>query len=125
MPEHPQTIGFALTDSPVGLAAWMLDRDPDSYEKIARAFVDGTRSGGLTGDRILDNITLYWLTCTATSSARLYWEEGRSTAAAVAAGQKPPELSGSWSRSAECTRDANRLQRTQSWSSRTAPFETW
>ena len=47
MPEHPQTIGFSLTDSPVGLAAWMLDHDADSYEKISRAFVDGKPTGGL------------------------------------------------------------------------------
>jgi len=93
MPEHPQTIGFALTDSPVGLAAWMLDHDADSYEKISRAFVGGSPTGGLTPDRILDNITLYWLTGTATSSARIYWEEGRSVAAAIAAGQKPAKLS--------------------------------
>ena len=92
MPEHPQTIGFALTDSPVGLAAWMLDHDADSYEKISRAFVDGKPTGGLTRDSVLDNITLYWLTQTATSSARIYWEEGRTTAAAIAAGQKPPKL---------------------------------
>ena len=70
-PARPQTIGYALTDTPVGLAAWMLDHDADSYEKISRAFVDGQPSGGLTRDRIVDNITLYWLTNTATSSARL------------------------------------------------------
>jgi pimeloyl-ACP methyl ester carboxylesterase len=93
MPEHPQTIGYALTDTPVGLAAWMLDHDADSYEKISRAFVDKQPSGGLTRDRILDNITLYWLTNTATSSARLYWESGRTIAALVASGKKPPELS--------------------------------
>jgi pimeloyl-ACP methyl ester carboxylesterase len=92
MPEHPQTIGYALTDTPAGLAAWMLDHDADSYEKISRAFLDKQPAGGLTRDRILDNITLYWLTGTATSSARLYWENGRTIAAAVAAGQKPPEL---------------------------------
>ena len=92
MPEHPQTVGFGLTDSPVGLAAWMLDHDADSYEKISRAVLEGKPSGGLTQDRILDNITLYWLTGTATSSARIYWEEGRTTAAAIAAGQKPPKL---------------------------------
>jgi pimeloyl-ACP methyl ester carboxylesterase len=82
-----------LTDSPVGLAAWMLDHDADSYQKIARAFVHGQPAGGLTRDRILDNITLYWLTGTATSSARMYWEGARSTAAAAAAGQRPPEVS--------------------------------
>jgi hypothetical protein len=80
-------------DSPVGLAAWMLDHDPDSYKKIAHAFVDGEPVGGLTRDRILDNITLYWLTSTATSAARLYWEETQSIGAALASGQKPPELS--------------------------------
>jgi hypothetical protein len=93
MPEHPQTIGYALTDSPVGLASWMLDHDADSYEKISRAFLGENPSGGLTRDSVLDNITLYWLTHTATSSARLYWEQGRTVAAAVASGQKPPELS--------------------------------
>ena len=92
MPEHPQTIGFALTDTPAGLAAWMLDHDADSYQKISRAFLDGQPSGGLTRDRVLDNITLYWLTGTATSSARLYWESGRSIAALVASGKKPPEI---------------------------------
>jgi pimeloyl-ACP methyl ester carboxylesterase len=92
MPEHPQTIGYALTDTPVGLAAWMLDHDADSYQKIYSAFLDGEPSGGLTQDRVLDNITLYWLTNTATSSARLYWEAGRSIAALVASGKKPPEI---------------------------------
>jgi pimeloyl-ACP methyl ester carboxylesterase len=93
MPEHPQTIGYALTDTPVGLAAWMLDHDADSYQKISRAFLDGRPAGGLTRDRVVDNITLYWLTGTATSSARLYWETGRTAVAAAAAGLKPPELS--------------------------------
>jgi pimeloyl-ACP methyl ester carboxylesterase len=93
MPEHPQTIGYALTDTPVGLAAWMLDHDADSYEKISRAFGEGPPSGGLTRDRIVDNITLYWLTNTATSSARLYWEGFRTIFAAIASGEKPPELS--------------------------------
>ncbi len=92
MPEHPQTVGFGLTDSPARLAAWMLDHDADSYKKIAGAFVDGQPTGGLTRDRVLDNITLYWLTNSATSSARIHSEEGRSTAAAIAAGQKPPKL---------------------------------
>ncbi|HEV8275128.1 MAG TPA: epoxide hydrolase [Streptosporangiaceae bacterium] len=87
MGEHPQTIGYPLVDSPLGLAAWMLDHDADSYEKISHAFLDGQPSGGLTRDHILDNITLYWLTNTATSSARLYWEFGRS---ATAAFKKPP-----------------------------------
>jgi pimeloyl-ACP methyl ester carboxylesterase len=90
--QSPQTIGYPLTDSPAGLAAWMLDHDTDSYEKISRAFTGGQPSGGLTRDRILDNITLYWLTGTATSAARMYWEGARSTAAAAAAGQTPPEV---------------------------------
>jgi pimeloyl-ACP methyl ester carboxylesterase len=68
---RPQTL-YGITDSPIGLAAWMLDHDARSYELIARVF-DG-QSEGLTRDDILDNITLYWLTNTAISSARLYWE---------------------------------------------------
>jgi pimeloyl-ACP methyl ester carboxylesterase len=90
--QSPQTIGYSLTDSPVGLAAWILDHDVDSYEKISRAFVDGHPSGGLTRDGILDNITLYWLTHTPTSAARMYWESGRAAAAAAAAGQRPAEV---------------------------------
>jgi pimeloyl-ACP methyl ester carboxylesterase len=92
MPEHPQTIGYALTDTPAGLAAWMLDHDADSYQKISHAFLDDQPSGNLTRDRVLDDITLYWLTNTATSSARLYWETGRSAVAAATSGEKPPEL---------------------------------
>ena len=87
MGEHPQTIGYPLLDSPLGLAAWMLDHDADSYEKISRAFLDGQPSGNLTRDHVLDNITLYWLTNTAASAARLYWETGKSTSAAI---KKPP-----------------------------------
>jgi pimeloyl-ACP methyl ester carboxylesterase len=82
MGEHPQTIGYSLVDSPVGLAAWMLDHDADSYAKISRAFLDGEPSGGLTRDAVLDNITLYWLTGTGTSTSRLYWETGRGAKAA-------------------------------------------
>jgi pimeloyl-ACP methyl ester carboxylesterase len=89
--QTPQTIGYSLTDSPAGLASWILDHDADAYEKIARAFVDGTPSGGLTRDAVLDNLTLYWLTATGTSAARIYWESGR--AAAASAGQAPPEVS--------------------------------
>jgi pimeloyl-ACP methyl ester carboxylesterase len=88
---RPQTIGYALLDSPLALAAWMLDHDTDSYHKISSAFVDGKPSGNLTRDHILDNVTLYWLTGTGASSARSYWEGGR--AAALAAGQAPPEVS--------------------------------
>ena len=73
---RPQTIGYGLLDSPVALAAWMLDHDTDSYQKIARAFVDGQPSGNLTRDHIVDNITLYWLTGTGASAARSYWEAG-------------------------------------------------
>src|SRR6516162_8731761 len=91
--QSPQTIGYPLTDSPAGLAAWMLDHDTDSYEKISRAFAGEQPSGGLTRDHVLDNTTLYWLTGTATSAARMYWEGARSTAAAAAAGQRPPEVS--------------------------------
>jgi pimeloyl-ACP methyl ester carboxylesterase len=90
--QSPQSIGYSLTDSPVGLASWMLDHDTDSHEKIARAFVEGQATGGLTRDHILDNITLHWLTGTGTSAARMYWEGKRATAAAAAAGQKPPEV---------------------------------
>jgi pimeloyl-ACP methyl ester carboxylesterase len=87
---RPQTIGYALLDSPVALAAWMLDHDTDAYEKISRAFVDGQPSGGLTRDHILDNISVYWLTGTGASAARSYWESGR--AQALAAGQPPPPV---------------------------------
>lgn len=90
---RPQTIGYALLDSPVALAAWLLDHDTDSYYKISRAFVDGQPSGGLTRDHILDNITLYWLTGTGASAARSYWESGRAQALAAAAGQMPPPVS--------------------------------
>jgi pimeloyl-ACP methyl ester carboxylesterase len=88
---RPQTIGYALLDSPVALAAWLLDHDTDSYDKISRAFVDGQPSGNLTRDTIVDNVTLYWLTGTGASAARWYWELGR--AQALAAGQAPPEVS--------------------------------
>ena len=91
MATRPQTIGYALLDSPVALAAWMIDHDTDAYYKIARAFVDGQPSGNLTRDHILDNITLYWLTGTGASAARSYWEAygpdapGRGRPAAAAA----------------------------------------
>jgi pimeloyl-ACP methyl ester carboxylesterase len=90
---RPQTVGYSLLDSPVGLAAWMLDHDTDSYHKISRAFGDGEPVGNLTRDSILDNITLYWLTGTGASAARWYWEFGRALAAARAAGQAPPPVS--------------------------------
>ena len=89
---RPQTIGYALLDSPVALAAWMLDHDTDAYEKITAAFTGGQPSGGLTRDHILDNITLYWLTGTGASAARSYWESGRAQALAAAAGQAPAQV---------------------------------
>jgi pimeloyl-ACP methyl ester carboxylesterase len=70
---HPQTL-FGLADSPVALAAWLLDHDPISYRTlIAPAFLDG-REGGLTRDDIVDNVTLFWLTNTGVSASRIYWE---------------------------------------------------
>ena len=90
---RPQTIGYSLLDSPVGLAAWLLDHDTDSYYKISRAFVDGEPVGSLTRESIVDNITLYWLTGTGASAARWYWENGRAQAAARAAGRAPPAVS--------------------------------
>jgi pimeloyl-ACP methyl ester carboxylesterase len=74
---RPQTIGYSLLDSPVGLAAWLLDHDTDSYDKISRAFVDSQPVGRLTRESIVDNITLYWLTGTGASAARWYWEFGQ------------------------------------------------
>jgi pimeloyl-ACP methyl ester carboxylesterase len=92
MATRPQTIGYSLLDSPVALAAWLLDHDTDSYYKISRAFVDGEPVGNLTRDTIVDNVTLYWLTGTAASAARSYWEDGRALAAALASGQPPPAV---------------------------------
>ena len=88
---RPETIGYALLDSPIALAAWIIDHDTDSYEKIARAFVDGDPSGGLTREHIVDNITLYWLTRTGASAARSYWEEAQENVRAV--GQAVPPVS--------------------------------
>ena len=91
---RPQTIGYALLDSPVALAAWMLDHDTDAYYKISRAFVDGQPSGNLTRDHILDNITVYWLTA---PGPRRPGRTGKRRAQALRGGQAPP---GSRSRSA-------------------------
>jgi pimeloyl-ACP methyl ester carboxylesterase len=88
---RPETIGYALEDSPAALAAWIMDHDTDSYQKIARAFVDGEPSGGLTREHIVDNITLYWLTGTGASAARSYWEEAQEGVRAV--GQAVPPVS--------------------------------
>jgi pimeloyl-ACP methyl ester carboxylesterase len=71
MSNRPQTL-YGIADSPVGLAAWMLDHDIRSYGMISRAFAGTTE--GLTRDDVLDNVTLYWVTNTAISSARLYWD---------------------------------------------------
>jgi len=87
---RPQTIGYALLDSPVALAAWMLDHDTDSYLKISDAFVHKQPAGNLTRDNILDNISVYWLTGTGASAARSYWESGQ--AQAKAADQAPPPM---------------------------------
>ena len=92
MATRPQTIGYALLDSPTALAAWLLDHDTDSYYKMSSAFVNGKPAGNLTRDHILDNITLYWLTGTGASAARSYWEDGRVQAAAAASGEAPPPV---------------------------------
>ncbi len=93
MATRPQTIGYGLLDSPVALAAWMLDHDTDSYYKMSRVFVDGQPAGNLTRDHILDNITLYWLTGTGASAARSYWDSYGTAAMAAAADQAPPPVS--------------------------------
>ncbi len=89
---RPETIGYALLDSPIALAAWMIDHDTDSYQKIARAFVDKQPSGNLTREHIVDNITLYWLTGTGASAARSYWEEGQENARAAAQAPTPVSI---------------------------------
>jgi pimeloyl-ACP methyl ester carboxylesterase len=85
---RPQTIGYGLLDSPVTLAAWMIDHDTDAYYKIAGAFVDGKATGNLTRDHILDDVTVYWLTGTGASAARSYWEAYGPDA--PGAGETPP-----------------------------------
>ena len=90
MATRPQTIGYALLDSPVALAAWMIDHDTDSYYKIAGAFVDGEPAGNLTRDNVLDNITTYWLTGTGASAARSYWEAYGPDAPAAGRQPLPP-----------------------------------
>jgi pimeloyl-ACP methyl ester carboxylesterase len=95
MANRPQTL-YGIVDSPVGLAAWMLDHDWRSYELIARAFEGNP--GGLTRDDVLDNVTLFWLTNTAISAARLYWENKfnffapKNVAIPVAVSAFPDEL---------------------------------
>ncbi len=92
MATRPQTIGYALLDSPVALAAWMLDHDTDGYYKIAGAFVDGRPTGNLTKEHIVDNVTLYWLTGTGASAARNYWEDGRARARFAVAPPPPASV---------------------------------
>jgi pimeloyl-ACP methyl ester carboxylesterase len=92
MATRPQTIGYALLDSPVAMAAWMCDHDTDSYEKISRAFVDGQPAGNLTRDHIVDNITLHWLTGTGASAARCYWEDWGVDGFKARAGQALPAV---------------------------------
>jgi pimeloyl-ACP methyl ester carboxylesterase len=92
MATRPQTIGYALLDSPVAMAAWMCDHDTDSYYKISRAFVDGQPAGNLTRDHVLDDITLHWLTGTGASAARSYWEDWGVDAVQARAGQAPPAV---------------------------------
>ena len=93
---RPQTL-YGIADSPVGLAAYFLDHDARSYEMIARVFAGGAE--GLTRDDVLDNITLTWLTNTALSGARLYWENrgrrsspSRASSVPVAVSVFPDEL---------------------------------
>ena len=74
---RPQTIGYSLADTPVGLAAWLLDHDTTSSQHLAELFA-GQPFGAITRDDVLDNTSLYWFTNTATSAARLYWEQGRA-----------------------------------------------
>ncbi len=90
MATRPQTIGYALLDSPIALAAWMVDHDTDSYYKIAGAFVDDEPAGNLTRDNVLDNITTYWLTGTGASAARSYWEAYGPDAPAAGRQPLPP-----------------------------------
>ena len=89
MATRPQTIGYALLDSPVALAAWLLDHDTDSYYKISRAFVDGEPVGNLTRDNILDNITLYWLTGTGSVGSPVVLG-GRTSARRIACERPGP-----------------------------------
>jgi pimeloyl-ACP methyl ester carboxylesterase len=73
---RPQTIGYSLADTPVGLAAWLLDHDQTTYEHLAALFA-GHPYGAITRDDWLDNTSLYWFTNTATSAARLYWQQAQ------------------------------------------------
>ena len=90
MATRPQTIGYALLDSPVALAAWMIDHDTDSLLQDRRRLRRRQASGNLTRDHILDNITLYWLTGTGASAARSYWEAYGPDAPAAGRQPLPP-----------------------------------
>jgi pimeloyl-ACP methyl ester carboxylesterase len=87
MGTRPQTIGYAITDSPAGLAAWMLGHPGFSHWTYSNS--DPEKSV----DEVLDDVTLYWLTNSAVSSARLYWEYGGGRSPALAAGEKTDEIS--------------------------------
>jgi pimeloyl-ACP methyl ester carboxylesterase len=89
---RPQTIGYALLDSPIALAAWLADHDTDAYYKIASTFVDDKPSGNLTRDNLLDNITLYWLSATGESAARSYWEGGPNSPQDADTPSPPPPV---------------------------------
>jgi pimeloyl-ACP methyl ester carboxylesterase len=88
MAARPQTVGYGATDSPAGLAAWVL-----VHPGFAQWSYGADPEKSPTKDDVLDNITLYWLTNTATSAARLYWESGRRGSVIVAAAQKTSEIS--------------------------------
>ena len=90
MATRPQTIGYALLDSPVALAAWLLDHDTDSYYKISHAFVDGEPVGSLTPGKHRRQHHAVLADRHRASAARSYWEDGRALAAALASGQPPP-----------------------------------
>ncbi len=110
MSNRPQTL-YALMDSPVGLAAWILDHDKDSYEMIAPAFAG--KPGGLSRDDVLDNITMYWLTGTAISSARL---SGRiSSIFSTSKASRFRRASAPFHTSYIARRGAGRRKRIQSW----------
>ena len=113
MATRPQTIGYSLLDSPVGLAAWLLDHDTDSYYKIARAFVDGEPVGSLTRDRIVDNITLYWLTGTGSLGGPVVL--GGRTSAGRSACVRPGSSGGLASRSASPRSPARSGASPRSW----------
>ena len=92
MATRPQTIGYALLDSPVALAAWLLDHDTDSYYKISPRSSTASRWAVSPRESIVDNITLYWLTGTRRRRRGRAGEDGRALAAALASGQPPPEV---------------------------------